>query len=806
MNIQPHTLSNTVSDEHVPSPLPALPSPVLSPSTKFGEGVSLLGLSCLASKSAHLANAIDYANSMNYPEGEFAVIEKSYARSKTHADTLHTTFIVSLKTCHAFHGKNPHKKMCDEMDIDLYSIQSETLVRQLQDAASHGLPPFWLLDNSDTGCHVTSPNGDVMGGITKAHEFCNVSQPVYLREAVVALKRMRQQKRTSFFNDWRDWSSASHASYQALGRLLRSEGQPNYEHLKDLIKYINSSVREDEYAGCADLAGLMFCLNKRLRVGNAVPDDALSTDVRLGSLNIGVIELDKVGRDGVIYHPLYSDQAEYESMDGGYDYSGLTEGTIVVAKINSLVDGNDDAIDESNEAFMLLRYLGCYVDDDDKLFVVLTVPATNEDGEDDEYYLIAGEDEDLEATVNHNLFIFTLPGTSLPFYDEEGDTVHVPAEEMTAKKKEKKKKAIPSTHSQPVQKKPRTQQRRKKKSRQPQWSDEEDCEEDYEDEEVVPRSTILRSAKKEEVDYKEKEEKDDDDDCESEDEGKEKDDEDAGHLESDCEWEDEGKEKEEKDDDYAGHLESDCESEDEDKTLKQNLILQLSMMNVRLAPSNIDGIGVFAAVDIPEGITLFSTCNQDISNQDTSDQTIPLSADEVDSLPSFPQKMVKNFLLPDDSGMRHIPATGLHGLLGQSMYMNSSYGLASRTNVAQDTSVDAVGSYGYTVFKTTKEVMEGEELLLSYKYPGCFKGKQGKFYYTNNNQGEQWMDGTIDEYFTKDERDAMAVKKGKDPTNKHKRGMYKFTLDFDGDVDYFSEEDDTVEIDGMTGAELWKEY
>jgi len=420
----------------------------------------------------------------------------------------------------------------------------------------------------------------------------------------------------------------------------------------------------------------------------------------------------------------------------------------------------------SNATSNCIFHVHLFQNDDDALRVLLRSTCSWHPSLKGNQYFAPKAGETEEAIIERRLAKlkrnFIWDEAHLPDEEKEAEE----AEEMTAKKKKKKKKAIPSTHSQPVQKKRRTQQRRKKESRQPQWSDEEDCEEDYEDEEVVPRSTILRSAKKEDVDYKEKEEKDDDD---------------------------------------VGHLESDCESEDEDKTLKQNLIRQLSMMNVRLAPSNIDGIGVFAAVDIPEGITLFSTCN---CNQDTSDQTIPLSADEVDSLPSFPQKMVKNFLLPDDSGMRHIPATGLHGLLGQSMYMNSSYGLASRTNVAQDTSVDAVGSYGYTVFKTTKVVLEGEELLWSYKYPGCFKGKQGKFYYMNNDQGEQWMDGTIDEYFTKDERNAMAVKEGKDPTNKHKhkRGMYKFTLDFDGEEDYFSDEDETVEIEGMTGAQLWKEY
>eukprot|EP00984_Skeletonema_dohrnii_P005644 scaffold1993_cov147-Skeletonema_dohrnii-CCMP3373.AAC.2 len=387
-------------------------------------------LSFLGPKSQHLVNAIACANSMGYPEGEFAVIEKTFSFKKkghTKHNVRHTTIVVSLKTCDVIHGKNAHKEMCDAIGIDLYTIQSPLLVRHLQDAAAHGLPPHWLYDDaSPTSLYITSPNGDIIHSIVEARELCNVCQPDYLREAITALKRVRQQTLRSFYSDV-NWSAGA-ANENTFYQVLRSVRKFNYTMVKDLIKYLNFSVRDEEYAGCADLAGLVFCLNKRLRVGNAVPDDVLSSDdVRLGSLNIGVIELDEVGRDGVIYHPFNSDQAEYESMGSGSDYSGLTEGTIVVAKINSLVDENDDAIDESNEAFMLLRYIGCYVDGDDKLFVALTVPATNEDGEDDEYYLIAGEDEDLETTVKQNLFIFTCPGTSLPFYDEEGDTVHVRA-------------------------------------------------------------------------------------------------------------------------------------------------------------------------------------------------------------------------------------------------------------------------------------------------------------------------------------------------------------------------------------------
>ena len=359
------------------------------------------------------------------------------------------------------------------------------------------------------------------------------------------------------------------------------------------------------------------------------------------------------------------------------------------------------------------------------------------------------------------------------------DEDQLPDEETTAKKK---KKASPSKHSQPQKKKPKHQQRRKKK-KSTRSKDEEDSEEDNEDEKVVSRSTIPRSTKKEvHYDY-DKEDDDDEDDKDDDDD------------------------EDDKDDDDEGHLESDCKEEEVCNIRKQNLIRNLCNMNVHLAPSNIHKVGVFAAVDIPKDTTLFLTCNQDIPNQ-----TIPLSADEVDSLPSYPKMRVKSFILQNGSGKRHIPSTGLTDVLGLGMYMNSSYGLASHcTNVAQDASVVAVGSYGYTVFKTTKKVKVGEELLWNYKYLGCFDGKQGKFFYTSDDPGdprEQWLDGTVGEYISKDERNDMAMREGKVPTNK--RGMYRYTVDIEGkgkvEEDYFSDEDETVKIDGVSGEQLWKEY
>ena len=91
----------------------------------------------------------------------------------------------------------------------------------------------------------------------------------------------------------------------------------------------------------------------------------------------------------------------------------------------------------------------------------------------------------------------------------------------------------------------------------------------------------------------------------------------------------------------------------------------------------------------------------------------------------------------------------------------------------------------YIAFKTTKEVKKGEELLWSYKYPGCFTGKQGRFLFPNNNPDEQWLDGNIQEYISEEERNAMAVRDGEDLKT---RGMYKFKLDLDGEEDYFSDD------------------
>lgn len=140
---------------------------------------------------------------------------------------------------------------------------------------------------------------------------------------------------------------------------------------------------------------------------------------------------------------------------------------------------------------------------------------------------------------------------------------------------------------------------------------------------------------------------------------------------------------------------------------KEDLKRNLSTHNVRLGQSKIKGagIGTFAMIPIPKGTKLFQI------NGKPSGETIPLTKDEIDRLPSHVRGVVKAYLLPDDKGCRDIPKNGLSFALGVSWYLNTAKGTGKKPNVKFGNEMDA---FGFKEMTTTRRIKKGEELLLSY--------------------------------------------------------------------------------------------
>ena len=115
---------------------------------------------------------------------------------------------------------------------------------------------------------------------------------------------------------------------------------------------------------------------------------------------------------------------------------------------------------------------------------------------------------------------------------------------------------------------------------------------------------------------------------------------------------------------------------------------------VMLKPSSIEGIGVFALRDIPEG------CREMFGKPDAPDEWITVSKIEVDSLPAHAQFLVGNYCLYDEANY-FVPAQGFKKV-DVSLFLNH----ADEPNII---SVDD-GDY----FETTRDIKQGEELLIDY--------------------------------------------------------------------------------------------
>ena len=123
-----------------------------------------------------------------------------------------------------------------------------------------------------------------------------------------------------------------------------------------------------------------------------------------------------------------------------------------------------------------------------------------------------------------------------------------------------------------------------------------------------------------------------------------------------------------------------------------------------LAPSKeVPGeIGVFAAIEIPAKVDPFEVCNADPRG------IIWVTEAEITDLPTHVGERIKRFIIAATDGRYPLPITGLNGI-DSSFYCNSS---AKSANCAYFEEED--DSRGLSVIKTTKEILRGEEILLSY--------------------------------------------------------------------------------------------
>jgi SET domain-containing protein len=128
---------------------------------------------------------------------------------------------------------------------------------------------------------------------------------------------------------------------------------------------------------------------------------------------------------------------------------------------------------------------------------------------------------------------------------------------------------------------------------------------------------------------------------------------------------------------------------------KTALLAELSNNTyVMLKPSPVEGIGVFAIRDIPEG------CRNMFSQPDVNEQWISLSKTEVASLPQHAQFIIGNYCLYDDDNY-FVPGEGFKKI-DLSLFLNHS-GTPNIISIND-------GDY----FEATRDIKAGEELLIDY--------------------------------------------------------------------------------------------
>jgi len=127
---------------------------------------------------------------------------------------------------------------------------------------------------------------------------------------------------------------------------------------------------------------------------------------------------------------------------------------------------------------------------------------------------------------------------------------------------------------------------------------------------------------------------------------------------------------------------------------KQKALYYLQNTYVRLRPSKINGVGVFAIRDIPKGIKVFLG--------QTNSPWYKFKLDELADLDPAVLKMVDDFFVIEKDHTVFIPATALNGM-EISFFLNDS----KRPNLK---TIDG----GFT-FVSNRSIKKGEELTVAYR-------------------------------------------------------------------------------------------
>jgi SET domain-containing protein len=115
---------------------------------------------------------------------------------------------------------------------------------------------------------------------------------------------------------------------------------------------------------------------------------------------------------------------------------------------------------------------------------------------------------------------------------------------------------------------------------------------------------------------------------------------------------------------------------------------------VALRPSLVEGIGVFAVRDIPQG------CRDMFSKPDSADDWVTVPREEVEALPPHARRLVETYCLFDDEHY-FVPTDGFKRM-DLSLFLNHS----DAPNVV---SIDG-GAY----FEAVRPIVAGEELFIDY--------------------------------------------------------------------------------------------
>ena len=129
---------------------------------------------------------------------------------------------------------------------------------------------------------------------------------------------------------------------------------------------------------------------------------------------------------------------------------------------------------------------------------------------------------------------------------------------------------------------------------------------------------------------------------------------------------------------------------------KKELLAELAgKTNVKIRPSPIEGIGVFAIRDIPEG------CRQMFSAPtNNQDEWLPIPRAEVDLLPAHSRQLIETYCLYDDENY-FVPEYGFKKM-----------DLVNFLNHADNPNIVSINEGEF--FEAIRDIKTGEELLIDY--------------------------------------------------------------------------------------------